>query len=351
MMIWNSLSLLLGAVLLPSLAHSKTLCTRENAIPRLEYSSLTSAQQTNYVSAIQCIMAKPSLLHSLVPATTNKFDDYAAVHVNMTISIHIDGIFLAWHRHFVHLMEQELHQCGWPAGLGLPYWNWTLPVYASLETSPLFDGSATSLGGNGLYDPNTGPYVTPSGAELPHGSGGGCVTTGPFANRTVSFQPLDFSVVFSGLPANWSAASPHCMTRDLNDAGIAGFNNASAVAFLLAQPTVGEFADKVNGYGDSPGLHGGGHLGIGGTGYDFFGSPQDPAFYLHHAMLDGVWEAWQAADPPSRRYVYNGTSTIFNAPTTPEVVNETVLSYGVLGQTTVQMVQDPLANGYCYMYV
>jgi tyrosinase len=54
--------------------------------------------------------------------------------------------------------------------------------------------------------------------------------------------------------------------------------------------------------GNEAGLHGGGYFAIGGVAFDFFASPQDPAFYLHHAMLDHVWAIWQAADPQTRRY-------------------------------------------------
>ena len=316
------------AAVLPVLA--VCTCTSKTAIPRKEYGSLTKQEKLSFISAVKCVMKKPSLLHSAVPATTNRYDDYAAVHVNMTTSIHIDGIFLSWHRHFVYLMEQELHSCGWASSLGMPYWNYTL--YKDLERSPIFDGSDTSLSGNGIYDPDSGVYVTPSGAVLPHGSGGGCVTTGPFANL-------------------WTQPDPHCMTRDLNNYGVVSFNNKSDIDYILSKTTIADFQTDINGYGDSPGVHGGGHYAIGGTVYAFFSSPQDPAFFLHHSMLDNIWEKWQAADPKSRRYVYAGTSTIFNQPTTPDVTNSTILSYGVLGQTTVKQVQDPLANGYCYKYV
>jgi tyrosinase len=50
--------------------------------------------------------------------------------------------------------------------------------------SPLFDGSTTSLGGNGEYYNHTGiPIpVAPPGVNdvVPPAEGGGCVTSGPF---------------------------------------------------------------------------------------------------------------------------------------------------------------------------
>lgn len=49
--------------------------------------------------------------------------------------------------------------------------------------------------------------------------------------------------------------------------------------------------------------------------------------------MDNVWARWQGADPGGggRRYVYDGTSTIFDGDETPEVGNGTVLWYASLG--------------------
>lgn len=41
---------------------------------------------------------------------------------------------------------------------------------------------------------------------------------------------------------------------------------------------------------------------------DFVGSPQDPAFFLHHAQAGRPWAAWQDA-LPALRYTCNGTRT------------------------------------------
>lgn len=324
-------------------------CSADTALTRKEYGSLTDAEKLSFIGAVQCVMAKPSVINDVVPATTNKFDDYAAVHVNNTLGIHINGVFLSWHRHFVYLMEKELHDCGFNETLGIPYWNWAL--YPDLETSPIFDGSETSLGSNGAYDPDSGDvYSTPGGTTLPHGTGGGPIVSGPFSNHTVNFQKMPFDLVFSGLPANWTEPDPHLMTRDLNSYGVQTYCNQSDIDSVLSSEDIATFQSVINGDDNSPGIHGGGHYSIGATGYDFFGSPQEPAFYLHHSMIDKVWTDWQAVDPAKRRYVYYGTSTIFNGNATADVVNSTVIDYGRLGSTTVGEVQDPQAGVYCYQY-
>lgn len=46
------------------------------------------------------------------------------------------------------------------------YWNWALYLDSpyNLETSPLFDGSLTSMSNNGIYDPNVSAIVVGGGA-------------------------------------------------------------------------------------------------------------------------------------------------------------------------------------------
>lgn len=100
----------------------------------------------------------------------------------------------------------------WTILIGSRYWDWTLYLGTpyNLTSSPMFDGTATSLSNNGAWDPDLAPIVVGGGAILPRGTGGGCVTEGPFVNHTVSLGPFDFSLVFTGVPDNWTVANPRC---------------------------------------------------------------------------------------------------------------------------------------------
>lgn len=58
-----------------------------------------------------------------------------------------------------------------------------------MEASPLFDGSPTSMGGNGEYVPEQEPLYypqfkdAPGGAVIrPTGTGGGCAKSGPVSS-------------------------------------------------------------------------------------------------------------------------------------------------------------------------
>lgn len=100
------------------------------------------------------------------------------------------------------------------------------------------------------------------------------------------------------------------------------------------------------------GVHGGGHFSIGLGLQDFFASPADQAFFLHHGMIDRVWTTWQAANPRARTYQLSGTSTIFNANSTPEVTLRTVQDWGVLaGERLTGSLLKVGVNGFCYEYV
>jgi tyrosinase len=61
------------------------------------------------------------------------------------------------------------------------YWNWGKSAFDPVN-SPYFDGSAYSMGGNGVYEAHNCTNGLPTGLNcIPPGSGGGCVESGPFA--------------------------------------------------------------------------------------------------------------------------------------------------------------------------
>lgn len=59
------------------------------------------------------------------------------------------------------------------------YWNWG--KYSDPNTSPIFNGDAHSMGGNGQAMTHGGGRLGGAMTQVPAGPGGGCVLTGPFA--------------------------------------------------------------------------------------------------------------------------------------------------------------------------
>lgn len=179
-----------------------------------------------------------------------------------------------------------------------PYWEWGLDC-GDVDISPVFDGSDTSIGGNGVYVP--GHRASIGGAKP--GTGGGCLKEGtPFANFTVHLGPVG-----SANPLNYN---PRCIKRDLNVdvcTKWASFQNTTEP--ILNSANIEVFQGVIQGDGRVPqalnvgiGVHGGGHYTIGGDpGSDFYFSALDPGFYLHHGNIDRMHFIWQNLDWENRQ--------------------------------------------------
>src|SRR4051794_30864747 len=100
----------------------------------------------------------------------------------------------------------------------------------------------------------------------------------------------------SSSPLAWN---PRCAKRDLTSYASSTWltlDNLYNVTLGTASKSIGRFQDELQGrFPDGfLGMHAAGHFAIGGDAGDVFSSPTDPAFFLHHAMIDRVWWLWQA---------------------------------------------------------
>jgi len=256
-----------------------TTCTASTAVVRKEWTSMTRNERLAYISGIKCLQALPSRFPAgEIPAAINSFDDFTAVHIDQSFSIHISGTFLSWHREMLHILENELHsKCDYPAQLGIPYWDWVKDPL--LDVSPIFSGADDSLGSNGDPDPNPKPIQLTPLVSIPHGTGGLCVTKGPFANMEVRFGPFSPLIIPSGvIPADWRVSNPRCLTRDFNPYISTTHLNVAFLGLLQASLTIADFQDRLTPTtvgATGLGLHRAGHLALGGPASDFFASPQE----------------------------------------------------------------------------
>lgn len=87
---------------------------------------MSKNERVAYTDAVLCLQSKPSISPpGLVPGARSRFDDFQAVHINQTLSIHSNvGIsndrqgsihaylskarLLPWHRLFTWMFEQAL---------------------------------------------------------------------------------------------------------------------------------------------------------------------------------------------------------------------------------------------------
>ncbi|KAF2186462.1 Di-copper centre-containing protein [Zopfia rhizophila CBS 207.26] len=334
-------------------------CTLENVAVRKEWGLLLPHERKNYINAVQCVSKKaPKTPASLASGVRNRYDDFVATHINQTLSIHGTGNFLAWHRYFTWAYEQALrNECGYKGYQ--PYFNWARWADNPL-TSPIFDGGPLSMSGNGEFKTRNDTCIPAPELcliKLPTGQGGGCVKSGPFKDWKVNLGPI--AAVLPDVPKNPEMSglgyNPRCLRRDISKAAAQGWNKDSDVSSLIRDnPDPYWFITNMQGNfpAGNLGVHTGGHFIIGGDpGGDLFASPGDPAFFLHHAMIDRVWWTWQNLDIKNRQYSVSGTLTVNNEPPSRNATLDDLMDLGVnAGSLSIRDASNTLGGPFCYIY-
>ncbi|ROT37760.1 Di-copper centre-containing protein [Sodiomyces alkalinus F11] len=301
-------------------------CTQENVRVRKEWRDIPAKKRIDFVRAVNCLMSSESLNPDLEGARS-RFDDFGVLHHQVSNYVHFSASFLLFHRYFTWAYEEALrNECAYEGPF--PYWNWGYDAH-DVESSPLFDGSATSLGSNG-----------------------GCLIKGPFSNRTVNLGP--------GSGPDPYRYNPRCIRRDLNTAiASAWTTHRNTTDLILDSPNVELFQAIMQGdtrYPESRGLglavHGGGHFAIGGDpGGDFNWSPLEPAFYLHHGQVDRLYFIWQNLDWENRQNI-SGTATMYNRPPSDEQSLDDVMDITPLEEArTFRKLMDTIGETpFCFLY-
>ncbi|KAH7308410.1 hypothetical protein B0I35DRAFT_453722 [Stachybotrys elegans] len=332
----------------------RSTCSLENAAYR---EHLCPRERKGFIQAVQCLRSKPSIADpDFAKAARTRYDDFTAVHVNLTNFIHGTGSFLTWHRYFIWSFEKALRdECGY-AGY-LPYWNWFSHA-DDPRNSPVFDGSDTSIGGDDAYFPHNGSAAFFGYVPLPPANGGGCIASGPFKDIQATIGPI--AAGMSGMEppvASFHEYNPHCIRRDLSPHVSSRFFTTANLLNLTmgdASKTSKSFQDEFNGRPQDNGfmrLHSAGHYTINGENTDIYTSVNDPAFVLHHAMIDKVFWMWQVLHPAESRKVA-GTLTLQN---NPPLGNATIYDPLIMGvNADTRMIHELMGTmdgtSLCYIY-
>lgn len=349
-------SLILAALLGYALAApswKKNGCTAKNIRTRVNFNTMPPEERKSYTDAVKCLMSKPSQLdQSIYPAAINRYFDYAVTHVNRTQYAHLSGYFLTWHRYFLHLYEEDLrHTCGYTGRF--PYWNFA-ETANDPRAYPVFDGSDYSMSGDGLYNASYRVQLGPN-FVLPHGTGGGCVTTGPFANMNTTLKFIDASQLATGvLPPDAFAYNPACLVRDLNANVSQTYANQGQLTATVHAANASDLQFLLNGIVGSTilGIHAGGHFTIGGPMDSIHVSAQDPIWYPLHTMIDHVYDSWQR-NYPDRANQLSGTMTALNVPPSDNVTLDSIEPDWGYFQPNPIPIRDLLsttAGPFCYQY-
>ncbi|KAF2731581.1 Di-copper centre-containing protein [Polyplosphaeria fusca] len=333
-------------------------CNAQTVSIRKEYGDLSKDERKEYIRAVKCLLSKPSKLSATkYPGAKTRYDDFVVVHMNMTPSVHSTANFMHWHRYYIYAYETALKtECEFKGSQ--PYWNWA--KYTDLPASPIFDGSETSMGGNGeAVSHKSGMPGTPAGP------GGGCVKTGPFAGMNITLGPLmptmDAALKIPKNPrADGYGYNPRCLRRDVNNYFITNWMKpANLVAQITGNSAIGKFQDSLqNGFGGAQALHSSGHFSIwGDPGGDVYVSPAELVFWMHHGQLDRHWWQWAnylEAQVKTRASMYEGGTNWMNPnsargkATDPQWL-DVVTPAGTEGIQSNQLFSTT-AGPFCYLY-
>ncbi|KAK8096989.1 Tyrosinase-like protein orsC [Apiospora kogelbergensis] len=335
---------------------SAKTCSLLTADRRQDWEHMSKFQRKDYIRAVHCLHTLPSKSDpAWAPAARTRYDDFVAVHMNMTMSVHGSGLFLTWHRYLVWAYEQALrNECSYKGYQ--PYWNYFSHA-DNIYESPVFDGSDTSMGGDGDFFEHDGALGGASMIKIPSGKGGGCMTTGPFANWTANMGPVRPGMQNMSAIPDFTVYNPRCLRRDLSSYVTSKwFTTANLLNVTIgpASQTHYSYWREVQGrYPDQfLGLHTSGHYAMGADATDLYSSINDPAFYLHHTMFDRLYWIWQVLHPSEARKTA-GTLTLSNNPPTRNATVDDLLQMGILAETRPlhEMFDTLGGTPLCYIYV
>jgi tyrosinase len=145
--------------------------------------------------------------------------------------------------------------------------------------------------------------------------------------------------------------NPRCIKRDLSNYLTQRDCTTDKIAALItSSQNIGNFQNTMQA---ANGVHSGGHFTIAGDpGSDFYVSPGDPAFWLHHAMIDRVWYIWQSQSLDTRLQVIAGGTSMMGMgrqQSLEDVIDQEVLN--IDGKTwKIKELVSTVDGPFCYVY-
>jgi len=343
-----------------TILHTSKRCVTPDV--RREWRALSVKERAEWISAVKCLAKVPHKEYVVaypnhvnytfefsLAQNSSMFDDFSFIHTDLNPFIHFTAHFLPWHRSFVHRFERALREeCGFKGTQ--PYWDWTQDA-DDYEHSEIWDPDTESgLGGWG--DPNDDFQIT----------------TGGFASDFVLPYPVTHR-----LRRNYTAVPSGSGFTDGTPPATAPFStlHTPEVVQAMIDGPAGDFVTFQKVFEQGP--HGAIHLSTGG---DLIGmcpagaglncrrgpkwTPNDPVFYLHHAMVDKLWSDWQHRHPENYWAFAGGITGAHSAPGIydqfpnggPPFLNlgSEIPTDGLLNNATVYELMDTKAYDFCYVY-
>ena len=282
----------------------------------------------------------------------NLYDYYVESHANAFVSMmtpeqphtsmaHMGPQFLPWHRYLLLRLEVDMGEAIGDPDFALPYWDWT-DCHADGDPSicePIFESNYLGTQGScDMEDAAVEGYMVDQG-----------FLTNIFTNGESSYDPASIVCgqrpiqrsVGCFVPAPGTAAEITAMfdRPAYDDAPYDSCNTEEDVSFRQYLEGFDNESEEFLCVAAGCGLHGLGHVYVGGDMFFSSANPNDPIFFLHHANVDRMWAAWQEAnlasgdagrmvDSGNPEYPEGWRGPLFNW---PEVQAEELFDYRALG--------------------
>ncbi|KNF06139.1 hypothetical protein PSTG_00648 [Puccinia striiformis f. sp. tritici PST-78] len=315
----------------PPSADSNTAGVCPQIRVRKEWRNMERDVQKSYMSAVKCLLSKPSKLQ---PGTARRlYDDFVFVHDRSRNSIHWVASFLPWHRHFIYLQEKALIECGYSGSL--PRWDWTLDA-KNFTRAPVWSSDPeTGFGNNGAA--NTAD---------PNGLGGGTVIDGAFANLQLRYPDQHLLERGFTSPAQFNEGGKMYGSQYYDDTAIEVVHSSeNFLNFRVAIEGTNPSSRGVS----LPGPHGTIHMIIGGVSSQLASAWIHEIFFLHHGNVDYHWATWQDASSESRLRDYSG-NTVQGRNVNNAKITDMLKFLNLSADLPVLKVMDTRAFPYCYEY-
>ncbi|KAJ2780389.1 hypothetical protein H4R18_003470 [Coemansia javaensis] len=221
---------------------------------------------------------------------------FSSLHQQNFMLIHGNEIFFPFHRRLLADFESVARRFN--PRFAIPYWDVTRD-YANMAASAVL--SSRYIGGNGVAPNN-------------------CVVNGfPFN-------------------ANLTYPNRHCLQRQFNNNGqiYTMYSPEHVLSVLQKATNMATFRPKIE-----LSLHGSLHISLSGDMIQKW-SPNDFAFWMHHANLDRVWFVWQMRNPAQNFWAADGKDSQGK----PIGLSTRLPAYNTLIGDTMY----PGRNGMCFTY-
>lgn len=203
--------------------------------------------------------------NQLMLGLTERWMEYVSYHGDLVDFIHMDAVFLPWHRQFIYEFETELRAID--PSVTLPYWAWSYEAFDVRGANVL---SSSFFGTSENYEGSEVP--TDVGLPIPDG---------PFKHWKTELPMPDYIKRGYFFDKPLKMHGRNCFDK---------LDNSTM--------SWGEFAYYLEHF------HNYGHNSIGGTMSDTAFSPPDPTFFLHHAYMDYAWDHWQNLRGNTERFKF-----------------------------------------------